>query len=153
MKKVKLAGSVTVYVLILVGMMIGFYLFGYTSIMMNAVDSGLAQDETDGGQQPEVNADALIGNIVKSIADNWALFGIAIGGALLISLLTGGATIASFLAVFFPVFILLYVSNLFFFPIVTDVTKFDLGPVGLLLAFVFNTLMVLTIVEFISGRK
>jgi len=152
MKKITLAGSVTVFVIILLGLIIGFYLMGYKSPMLSLVDKGLAADEN--GQQPEINAFDFIHDLFNSFASQgWLL--VSIFGIATIIALFNASSLVAFMATFLPVLILLFVSNLLFFPVVTDMQSsgFTIGPLGVVIAAVLNVLLMLACIEFISGRS
>jgi hypothetical protein len=153
MKKITLAGSVTVFVIILLGLILGFYLMGYKSPMLSLIDQGLAGSED--GLQPEMSAGAIIQLMIDGIINNWWLFGLIMGVSLLTSAITGGSTIITFIATFLPMFVLLAMANLLFFPVVTDIQSsgFTIGPLGVIIAAVLNVLLMLAIIEFITGRQ
>jgi len=155
MKKIVLAASVTVFVMILVGFVIGFYLMGFKSPAISFFE------ETVSGNTITTE-DFNVGDFLNHIKDSiLSPFGLGIMGiAVLFSLVTafsgGGAGITSFIGFLVPILIIFAVANVFFFPIVSAMSAegvASLNPVDLILAAVLNVLLMLTIIEFISGRQ
>lgn len=157
-----LKGSVTVFVMILVGMIIGMFLMGYTPVATRFIETDVfGQGNAEGGDEAvpitNLNASKIFDNIKNTLLSP---FGMAVlGFALLFGTLSGlagssiGYASGSILAFMLPALLLFMIANLFFFPVVDEATAQGLPPpMNLLLMIVYNTLLLLTILTFISGR-
>ena len=131
---------------------------GYQSPMLNFIEQGdFASSE---GQQTDTSVNDIITLITDSITNpsNWGMLGAIAGMSLLGAVFSGGSTIMSFLSMFLPLFILFAVANMLFFPVVNaaqtvDTSGITYGPLGVIMTVVLNVLLLLTVIEFISGRN
>lgn len=155
-KEVLLAGSLTIFVMILVGFIIGFYLMGFKSPAINFFDQTVSDNEMT---SENFNVGDFLNNIKNSILSP---FGLGVTGFIvlfsLVSAFTGGGTgVAGFLGWLVPILIIFAVANIFFFPIISEMEAegglSSLNPVDLILAAVMNVFLMLTVIEFISGRQ
>jgi len=136
----------------MLGLIIGMYLFGYTSPMGNFI--GQQTNLTGGGSiDTSISGEAVLNNLKDAILSPFGLTTIAMiaGFGLLGGLGGAGYASGSILTFALPILILFGVANIFFFPVVTY-TEITFSPVSLLLSVVFNTLLLLTIIEYVSGR-
>lgn len=154
MKKMVFAGSITLFVMIMLGLIIGLYLFGYQS------PAGSFFSSTIGGQNinsTEFDISSFMGSVQDSILSpmGLALVGFSIVGIVLSAIGGGmGSTASSFLAYLIPLTILFFVANLFFFPVMSSVSDVPgLDPISLLLSTILNVLMILAVIEFVTGRN
>lgn len=155
-KKIMLAGNLTVFVMILVGFVIGFYLMGYTSPALNFFQKTVSGNTIITG---DFNVNDFLNGIKDAILSPFGLgvIGIAVLFSLVSAFAAGGTGIAGFLGFLIPILIIFAVANVFFFPILSEMEAegglSSLNPVDLILAAVLNVFLMLTIVEFISGRQ
>lgn len=157
----KMKGSVTVFVLLMLGFIIGFYLIGYTSPAVNLASKALG-GSTVGGN------DVDVGNILDSIGDTilspltltWVLIlgaGTIVSGLASRFIGAGSAgtgfvqgTVVSYLI---PVLIIGFVANTVFFPVVPTAQSHGLsGDWSLLLTIILNVFMLLAVISWVSGR-
>jgi len=150
-------GSVTVFIMILVGFIIGMYLMGYTPVASRFIGTDPFGQDGDGSIQ-NLDANTIFNNIKGTLLSP---FGISVlGFALLFGSLSalGGSSIGyasgSILAFMLPALLLFMVANLFFFPVVDEASAMGLpNPLNFLLMIVYNVLLLLTILTFVSGRE
>lgn len=162
----KLKGSVTVFVLLILGLIIGMYLVGFTPPIYDFIATDvISQDIDDDGNfsgNYSVNESFTGESFLNAIAGaifsplGLAFLGIAVGYALLTGLISGGASgavSASILTYMIPAFIIFLVANIFFFPILPYAQAEGLpSEISLMMMVIFNTLLLLAIVSFITGR-
>lgn len=146
-----LKGSVTVFVLIMLGLVIGLYLFGYRPI-------GIALfDDTDITTITATEILTRLKDIITSplglttlgITLSFTLITRAVGGAG-----TAGYIVGSLLPYLIVTMIVFAFANIFFFPVIgqEEMELHTPTTIYLLLTVIFNTLLLLTIVSFVSGR-
>jgi len=140
--------KVDVYVMIMVGLAIGMYFVGYTSPL-------LAWASGENGLE-DISLSTLLDNMKNAILSplGIATLGI-IGGFAILPMIGGGASYStgSILAFFIPVLLIYAIANFLFFPIV-PYAQAEIGfqPLSLLVTVIFNLMLTLTILEFVSGR-
>ena len=150
-------GSVTVFVMIIVGLTVGMYLMGYESIMVNIMrdkEGTLDVGSVDINTLRDRFIDAMTSPMGISALGLGALFavlaGIGLGGMQYIA--------GTILGYAIPIFLLFLIANIFAFPILTESSVQeglpDIGAVSLslLLTLVFNVLLMLAILSFATGR-
>jgi hypothetical protein len=155
MKGRTLKASVTVFVLIMLGFVIGMYIVGFTSPAVNLVQNTVLG--TDGGINENFNASAFIDAIGKAILSPLGLT--TLGIIALMSLIgyfvggSAGAVQATALSYFIPVIILFAVANIFFFPVIPEASAQGLPrDLSFILTIFFNVFLLLAIVSFVTGR-
>lgn len=149
-------GSISVFVFIMIGLVIGMYLFGFASPMVAYFGEKVLSDES--GMNQGISIEDFLGDIVEAVKTPFGYGSLAImAGIGLLTVFSGvgyaSQTIFSFLI---PVFFLFLIANVFFFPIVPFVESqgfSDLNPVGLIMTLVFNVMLMLSVIEFVSGRN
>ena len=163
MKKYRLllSGSVTVYVLLLLGIIIGMYLFGNTSPFMSFISEKMSnQNITEPFESGNI-IDMLITGIGKAFnslveyagSHPWQTALIGGFAAITGGVLSVGYGVAGVVSFFVPAFLLVIFANVFFFPI-SSYTGGSGGlpfPLNLLLTVILNVLMLLSILEFVRG--
>lgn len=163
----KLKGSVTVFVMLILGLIIGMYLMGFQAPIVQYVETNVMHGEDQGYGQGTGNESELVnvselsaGDLLKDIAESIVSpIGLAFIGATLaitigLGLLGQGNLGTSILQVTIPAFILFIVANVFFFPVVGYVSAEgqQIPQINFLLTLIFNALLMLTIVSFVMGR-
>lgn len=150
----ELKGSVTVFAMILLGLIIGMYLFGFTSPLLSYASTEILGQE--GGLD---NSEYSAGDLLQYIIDNmfssggFALMGISLVGGIVTGLAGAGYIGQSILNITIPAFILTMISNIMFFPVMGQAETGGLPlQVSLILVLVFNVLLILTMISFIMGR-
>ena len=159
--KLLLSGSITVYVLLLLGIIIGLYLFGNTSPFMSFISEQISGQNITQPFESGSIIDMIvsgIGSAFNSLIDYagshpWQTaliggFAVVTGGVLSV-----GYGVAGVVSFFVPTFLLVVFANVFFFPI-TSYTGGSGGlpfPLNLLMTVILNTLMLLAILEFVRG--
>lgn len=179
MKKIlqkRLQGGITAYVLILFGLSLVLYMFGFTNMMGGALlgasnSTGYIDTATTNGTNGSIteptlqqsdNPLALLGRAVVNMATNnpWVAFGglgmIVLG--VLGGLFFGKETTATFFTYLIPIGILAVFLNYFIFPINAlnqDLHNWSINGLGVstILIIFFNLIFVLAIVDFIIGRQ
>jgi len=148
-----LKGSITVFVILMLGLIIGMYLMGF----QGAFTTYMEGDITD----PEASAGDVLGMIangaINAMKENWGFIILAGITGLAAGALGGSNSAGTFFQFLIPVFILSAVANIFFFPVIPAIRDHGTGnsafaPIPLLLIAVFNVLLILIIVEFVTGR-
>lgn len=159
MKRIVLKASVTVYVLLILGLIIGMFLMGYHSPMTEFVANDVFTTD-DSGQytiDESLNMSIVFDKIVKMFTskEGIMMMGISLGFAFFAVLLPGlGQAGGSILSVLIPAFLLFMFSNIFFFPVIGEPGRHGLPePLSFLLSILFNVLLLLAILTFISGRE
>jgi hypothetical protein len=158
MKKKFLLGSLTVFVMILVGFILGFYLMGFKSPAIDFFQKTVSGNSVTSS---DFNVVGFLNSIKNAILTP---FGLGVTGVVVLFSLatafTGGGAgtvgVVGFLGWLVPILIIFSVANIFFFPIVSAMGAegvASLNPVNMILACVLNIFLMLTIVEFISGRN
>jgi len=151
----KLKGSVTVFAMILLGLIIGMYLFGFTSPLWQYANSEILGEE-GGLADGEYTAGDLLKYITETMfsTGGLAIMGISVIGAVVTGVAGVGYIGQSILNITIPAFMLTLISNIMFFPVIGD-TKIQGLPteVSGLLFIVFNVLLILTMISFIMGRE
>jgi hypothetical protein len=150
-------GSVTVFLMILVGLIIGMYLFGYSSIAMSFIGTNIFSTDKSGNINENMDAGTILNNIKDTLLSP---FGISVlGMSSFFGVLSGiggggiGYASGSILAFMLPAFLLFMIANIFFFPIVSEATQEGLPePINILLMLVYNVLLLLTILTWVGGR-
>lgn len=149
----KMKGSVTVFVLIMLGLVIGMYLMGYSPLMLQFLGKDVLQGED--ASIEEITANDIFINIKDTLFSSFGLLtlGTALGFGLLTGLAGIGYASGSILSILLPTLLLFAFSNLFFFPIVSFADAEGLPfPLNLILLIIYNILLMLTILTFITGR-
>jgi hypothetical protein len=155
MKNIILKGSVTIFVMIMLGLIIGFFLMGFQQPALVFFKETVAGDDIT---TSDFDMNAFLTGIKDAVLSP---FGLGLIGVMtlfsLVSVFSGGTVgVGSFISFFIPIFILFAVANVFFFPIVGYMQAegmANLHPLDLIVAVVFNVLLMLTVIEFISGRN
>lgn len=162
MKKVK--GSVTVFAMILLGLMIGMYLFGFSSPIISYVSTEVLDQNSGGEEVTAENLDEQVvpysaGKLLEDIRDQifseigLAFMGLSLAGALITGFAGAGYIGQSILNIAIPVFILNMICNIMFYPVANTSGAEGLPPeINILLVIVFNVLMILTTISFVMGR-
>ena len=159
MKRITMKASVTVYVLLMLGLIIGMYLMGYHSPMTAFVANDVFTTDDSGEYtiNEELNMTVVFDKLVNILTseDGLAMLGISVGMAFLVVLIPGlGQAVGSIFSVLIPAFLLFFFSNIFFFPVISEPGRHGLPePLSLLLSIIFNVLLLLAILSFISGRE
>lgn len=154
----KLKGSVTVFAMILLGLIIGMYLFGFTSPIVQYVSTEVLGENQDVDALEDVKPYSA-GDLLRDIKDSvfseigLAFMGLSLAGAFLTGLAGAGYIGQSILSITIPVFILNMVANIMFFPVMYTTGAEGLPfEVNALLIVVFNVLLILTTISFVMGR-
>ena len=150
----KIKGSVTVFAMILLGLIIGMYLFGFTSPLFQYANNEIL-GESGGLSEGEYNAGDLLNHITDTMFSEtgFAIMGISIAGAVVTGLAGVGYIGQSILSITIPAFILSMVANIMFFPVMSTTEAEGLPTeISILLFIVFNVLLILTMISFIMGR-
>lgn len=157
MKKIVLMGSLTVFVMIMIGFILGFYLMGYKSPALAFFEKTVSGNDITSG---DFDVGGFLNGIKEAVLSP---FGLGMGAIVvlfsLVSAFTGGGATAgatSFISFLIPILILFAVANIFFFPIVSYIGSegvSNLNPLDLIIAAILNIFLMLTVVEFISGRN
>jgi len=151
--------SVTVYVIIMLGLIIGMFLMGYHSPMSEFVANDIFTTDNEGNQKinDSLNMSIVFDKIVHMLTspEGLTMLGITIGFAILATFAPGiGYASGSILSVLIPAFLLFLFANIFFFPVISEPGREGLPePLSLLLTIVFNVLLLLAIMQFITGRE
>ena len=151
----KMKASVTVFALIMLGMVIGMFLMGYTSMMFQFLGSDIFEGDEDGTGIESLTVDDLYRNIIDTLTSPAGLMILGVGGVF--ALISGlamvgyaGGTILSFVL---PVMLLFVFANIFFFPLFDYAIAEGLpSMISIILTVVFNFLLMLTVVTFATGR-
>jgi len=150
----KLKGSVTVFAMILLGLIIGMYLFGFTSPLFQYANTEILGQE-GGLSESEYTAGDLLKHITDTMfsGTGFAIMGISIVGAVVTGLAGVGYIGQSILNISIPAFLLTMIANIMFFPVMSTSEAEGLPTeISLLLFIVFNVLLILTMISFIMGR-
>jgi len=137
-----------VYIMTMLGLAIGLYLFGFTSPLAGSVLAG------------DFSLDAFIDSLKTAIFSPLGLrtLGFILGFAFLPAIKLGGGSgtgfaVGSILHFYIPLVLIYTFLNYIAFPVVPVISQnvaFD--PISLLLTVIFNTMLTLTIFEFVGGR-
>jgi len=142
-----LKASVTVFVLILLGLIIGLFLFGYSSIATSFLYS---EDLTT------VSAETIMDSIWGALTSEGGV--VILGLTLTFAVLTvfgSGGYIAGNIVPFAILTILVFLfANIFFFPVISEPEIANAIPdiISVLLSAVLNVLLLLAVIGFIGGR-
>ncbi len=154
----KLEGSVTVFVLIMLGFIIGLYLVGYSSPILSLAGSVVGEGAGSVGGGLDAN-DVLseIGQVIMSpLTLVW--LGISFLGAIVGRLFNAGNTgqgsvQATIVGYMIPCLLIGFVANIFFFPVIPTASASGMPTeASYLLTIVLNVLMLLAIISWVSGR-
>lgn len=175
LKKKHYQGGITSYVIIMFGLIVVMYLFGFTSAW-NAYASedmnreiGTGDDATTIEDPNMFDSDFSIGDmmvqgimtlfttIVEGVTENplLGIIGTVIAGAGAILILRAGGAYA--LGFIIPIVIITLFANIFIFPIepiTTETTSMSIAsgiPISILLVAFFNIFLFLSIIEFVRG--
>ena len=154
----QLKGSVTVFAMILLGLIIGMYLFGFVSPIVQYVSTEVLGENEDVDSLENVEpytAGDLIKDLSNRVAspDGLAFMGLSLAGAFLTGIAGAGYIGQSILSITIPAFIFSLIANIMFFPVMYTTEAEGLPTeVNILLVIVFNVLLVLTMISFIMGR-
>ena len=156
MKK-KMNGSVTVLVMMLFGMIVGMLLFGWVTPAVQWLSFDNAFDENGEFHYDRWNVSA--GDVLNEMREYMMtpLGAGTIVASLVVGLFTGlsgtgqmGATVLNYLI---PAIIISIVANLFFFPVIDFANGEGLPfPLNFILLGVYNLLLYLTLIQFVTGR-
>ena len=137
-----------VYIMTMLGLAIALYLFGFTSPLAGSVLAG------------DFSLDAFIDSLKTAIFSPLGLrtLGFILGFAFLPAIKLGGGSgtgfaVGSILHFYIPLVLIYTFLNYIAFPVVPVISQnvaFD--PISLLLTVIFNTMLTLTIFEFVGGR-
>jgi len=158
-----LAGSITVYALLVFGIVMGLYMMGYESIYADQYatqqddisfegnETNYSYNTTEGGTDKQFNiARSLINAIIESMKDPKILFPLL--GVGLVSFVTAGGTRYA-LTFIIPAIILLAILNIFVLPMSFIYEEGIPEMLQIFVAGFLNLVLMLTVVEFISGRR
>ena len=137
-----------VYIMTMLGLAIGLYLFGFTSPLAGSVLAG------------DFSLDSFVESLKTAIFSPLGIanLGFILGFAFLPAIKLGGGSgtgfaVGSVLQFYIPLVLIYAVLNYIVFPVVPVISQniaFD--PISLILTVVFNTMLTLTIIEFVGGR-
>jgi len=137
-----------VYIMTMLGLAIGLYLFGFTSPLADSIFAG------------DFSLDKIIDSFKTAIFSPLGLrtLGFILGFAFLPAIKLGGGSgtgfaVGSILSFYIPLVLIYTLLNYVVFPIVPVISQnvtFD--PISLFLTVVFNAMLTLTILEFVGGR-
>lgn len=152
--------SVTVFALLMLGLIIGMYLVGYSSPALDL--AGKMIIGTNGDLNQSFNASGFIDAIGEAIMSPLGLgtiVTILVFSSLAIINFGGGGgastgfIVGAVMTYFIPVLILFTVANIVFFPVIPEANAQGLPqPLGFLMTIIFNILLMLAVISFISGR-
>mgnify|MGYP000209179193 CR=1 FL=1 len=137
-----------VYIMTMLGLAIGLYLFGFTSPLAGSVLAG------------DFSLDSIVENFKTAIFTPLGMSQLLFiaGFAFLPAIKLGGGSgtgfaVGSILQFYIPLVLIYSLLNFIVFPIVPIVSQ-NVGfePISLLLTVVFNAMLTLTILEFVGGR-
>lgn len=162
MLKKNLRASVSVFVLIMLGFIIGMYLVGYESPAVDLAGRAISGTDKNLGESFDITSfiNSLGEAIMSPLGGTMIIMGI-VGAA--ISALAGrfmnsGSSSIGFaqgpiLTYLVPIFILFAVANVFFFPVIPAASAAGLpNEISFMMTIVFNVFLMLSCIEFISGR-
>jgi len=137
-----------VYIMTMLGLAIGLYLFGFTSPLVGSVLAG------------DFSLDAIVDSFKTAIFSPLGMtnLGFILGFAFLpaINLSGGGGAgfaVGSMLQFYIPLVLIYSFLNFIVFPVVPVISQnVAFEPISLILSVVFNTMLTLTILEFAGGR-
>lgn len=154
-----LKGSVTVFVLMILGLIIGLYIVGFQAPIVGFVETNVLSQESGASDDIKINESFTAGTFLNAtknaiFSDTGKAF---LGITLIFSVITGvlgaGAIGASIITFMIPAFLLFIVANIFFFPVMSDVQAHGLPfPLDMLILIIFNVLLLLAILSFITGK-
>jgi len=160
MKELTLKGSVTVFALLMLGLIIGMYLVGFQSPaeslalqvitgtngnLSGTFDVGTFIDAIGKAVLSPLGIGAIIAILVMSSLSSLITFGSGGGGT--------GFVVGAAMNYFIPVLILFAVCNIMFFPVIPEANAQGLPqPLGFLLTIIFNILLMLAVISWVSGR-
>jgi hypothetical protein len=155
LKDLKFRADISIFILLMLGMIIGLYLFGFQS----AFQVSLSNTLSNRGEDPLGSVESFLGTLSTAImgafVDNISvtlpllIFGSLAG--------IGGSSYASgsIYRFLFPIIILFAVINIFIFPVVPAFsahvqsnTEWD--PLVLILSVILNCMLFLTVIEFVK---
>lgn len=159
MKRKAKKASITVYVLIMLGLIIGMFLMGFHSPMTDFVANDVFS--TDDSGQYTINESLNMTVVFSKIAtmltsqQGLAMLGLSLGFAFFTIIVPGlGYAGGSILSVLIPAFLLFLFANIFFFPVISEPGRHGFPePLSFILSILFNVLLLLAILQFVSGRE
>jgi hypothetical protein len=145
--------SITVFVLLMLGMSIGLYLFGFSSPFVSEFsDSSVTDPATTAGDFLNEMSQAIISAFTEHIEVTLPMIGFG-----LLAGFTGGSYAGGSVIKFLIMIMLLFVVvNIFFFPVVPTIqshmTSGGFNPLITILSVIFNAMLFLTVFTFVSGE-
>jgi len=149
----KFRGSITVFVILMLGLIIGMYLMGFQGAFATYMEGDITDPEASAGTVLTM----IVNGAINAIKESWGFLLLAGVVGLAAGALGGGYSAGTFFQYMIPVFILSAVANIFFFPVIPAVSTHTTGnsafaPITLLLTVIFNVLLFLIVLEFVTGR-
>lgn len=148
-------GDIAVYVLLMLGMAIGMYLMGFSSVAFATFDEFT-------GDSGAIDVHSVLNEVAKSIVSVFTDVETALPmgafGFLTILIGSGNYSTGTILSYIIPVMIVYGLANFLFFPVVPIIEAEahatpQMNTITLLLSIIFNVMLFLAILEYSSGRK
>lgn len=154
----KLDGSVTVFVMIMLGLIIGLYLVGYSSPILSL--AGKVIGGTSGSVGGSLDANDILSEIGQVLMSPLTLVWVTLSfiGSIVGRFFNAGSTSQGFvqgtiLSYMIPVLIIGFVANIFFFPVIPTASANGMPTdISFLLTIILNVFMLLAIISWVSGR-
>lgn len=150
-------GSVTVFVMLIIGLVVGMYLMGYDSVMTR-----MMKDKEGTLDVGTVNVNTLRERFLDAMTSPMGLTAIGVSAifGLLAAVGAGGMQYiaGTILGYAIPLILLFLIANIFAFPILSESSIKeglpDVGAISLsvVLTLVFNVLLLLAVLSFVTGR-
>lgn len=150
-------GNISVYVLILLGLTIGLYLFGFSSMAIRNYEERV--EEQGLSDASGIN----IGILLSAIADAMinSLTDIQVAAPLIAFTILAGVLKSSnyqmgtLLMYIIPLAVIIFFINIIVFPVIPliESTSPNFSTITFLLMIILNTILLLAIMELASGRK
>jgi len=159
-KKILLAGSITVFVLLMLGMILGLYLMGFKSAFLNELETEELDLLNDENQQPAEQTksllDSITGAVISAFTEHLDILLPMLGFGLLAGFTGGSYAGGSIIKYIIMIMLVFVVINIFFFPVIPSVAKgiehSGFNPLITILSIIFNAMLFLTVFTFVSGE-
>lgn len=152
--KLEFKGAISVFVLLMLGLVIALYMFGFTSAFIYEFQE--SSDDPVASVSTFLNS--LSSAIISAFTEHLDVVLPMLGFGFLAGLTGGSYASGSIFRFLIPILILFAVVNIFIFPVIPTIqgeitSTSEFSPLVLILSVILNCFMFLTILEFVTERS
>jgi hypothetical protein len=156
--KLTYKGAISVFVLLMLGLVIALYMFGFKSAFLTELSNEFRESDSNPLESVTSFLNILSGSIISAFTEHLDITLPMLGFGFLAGATGGSYASGSVFRFLVPVLILFAIVNIFIFPVIPAIeteiaSTSEFSPLVAILSVILNCFMFLTILEFVTERS